>query len=96
MSLLFVLFILFTLLQCGDAITTYLSIKNGAHEANPLLKPIFDKIGEVPALISTKSLLILIAGFAATQTWGLYALVGMNLVYIAVLINNFIVYKKAK
>ena len=45
---------LLILLQVADIITTIIALRGPAHESNPILKKIMDRIGVVPALLLVK------------------------------------------
>ena len=41
-------------LQVADIITTIIALQGPAHESNPIIKKLMDKIGIVPALVLVK------------------------------------------
>lgn len=41
-------------LQVADIVTTIIALNGPAHESNPILKKLMDKIGIVPALVLVK------------------------------------------
>lgn len=46
----------FYALQVGDAITTYVALKMGGREGNPVVRKVIETIGLIPALLIFKAL----------------------------------------
>lgn len=68
-----------------DAITTWLVLRNGGIERNPLLAAILARIGVIPGLLLTHGAVIAgvyLVAFPAWLLWALIAIVG------AVVANN--------
>lgn len=90
----FILLITLIILQLLDVYTTKtaLSLKNTV-EANPVVKFLIDKLGLTFGLLSIKFLLVAVLIIAFPYTH-LYALIGLNLLYVGIVINNFLVIRK--
>ena len=86
---------LFVVIQVLDVVSTYLVLKNGGVEANPILNWVLEKFGGWVAIL-VKLALSGFAGYILFSTgyviwlWGLNALVGF------VVINNFRIWKKIR
>lgn len=74
-------------LQVADGLTTYLALKKGAAEGNPIMRKLFEKIGMVPALIITKGALMAIVWHWRDVLGALWLAV-FCAVYLAVAVNN--------
>lgn len=82
-----ILFMIFVVLQVGDAATTCHIIETGiGREANPIMRWLIGRAGLVVSFVSVKSALIWIAWNYWIQHPMLLA--AMCLGYVAVLINN--------
>ena len=74
-------------LQVADGLTTYLALKKGAAEGNPVMRKLFEKVGMVPALIITKGALMCAAWYWRDAI----GLLGLGLLcawYLVVAVNN--------
>ena len=74
-------------LQVADGLTTYLALKKGAAEGNPIMRKLFEKIGMVPALIITKGALMVGAWYWRDAI----GMLGLGLLcagYLLVAVNN--------
>lgn len=86
-------FYLLIALQVADIITTIIALRGPAHEANPLLARLMDKIGVVPTLI-------LVKGAAISFFWYYQALLPNPLMwalcafYVWIVFNNVKVIRK--
>jgi len=79
------LLIAFAVLQVLDLYTTSAALKSKtAKEANGLMRPLFDKFGLVPTMV-IKGIVLTIIASLVEQPY----LIGMCLIYIFVVINNF-------
>jgi hypothetical protein len=82
-------------LQVADIVTTVIALQGPAHESNPILKKIMDRIGVVPTLLIVKG------GFIAFL-WYYQAtlpveVLGMLCVFYAwIVVNNIQTIKKGK
>jgi hypothetical protein len=89
-----ILFALFVLLQCADFYTTYASIKSGkAHEVNPFLVWLFNKIGMETGLGLIKLIVIGVGLYMIQFDFAFYFYIVANLVYMAVVYSNYKVLK---
>lgn len=69
------LFSLFCVLQALDFYTTYvIVVKQGGKEVGLLMKPLADEIGIVPALILSKTGIIILVLGLAMEDWALIVL----------------------
>lgn len=80
-------------LQVADGLTTYLALKKGAAEGNPVMRKLFEKIGMVPALVITKGALM-VGAWYWRDALGLLELGLLCAGYLAVAINNILVIRK--
>lgn len=78
---------LLVVMQVLDFWTTYYILSRGGRELNPLLAKLFDKVGEKRGLLIAKGV-----GVVIIVLWGPLmprsVLVGLTLVYLAVIANN--------
>jgi len=82
------------ILNIVDIYTTYQAISNSnAKELNPIVRFFIDKLGLVFGLLLTKAIFIAFI-IAVYQYLPIYALIGINILYIAIIINNLIIIKK--
>ena len=80
---------LLILLQLGDIITTAIALRNGATEANPFAKALFDRLPPIPTMVGLKLLFsvpMVALCVRYPNWWPVPALYCVSLVY--VLWNN--------
>ena len=94
------LLVLLALLQVGDGVTTYLVLRRGGSELNPLERWLLQCIGTVGCLVASKACAVVLACLASWLYYGSYplwvtiCLIFVDLVYIGVLCNNYSQYRK--
>ncbi len=94
MTITTILLISALLLQVLDLVTTIVAIRSGAaHEANPVLRWFFDRIGWVASLVALKSIVcaLCVALWAGGYTVGLAVVVAA---YLLVVVNNVLVLQR--
>ena len=87
-----ILAVIGSLLQIADGISTYICLRRpDRHEANGILKSLFDKIGLVPGLILVKGFGIAICAVAYffAGMWTPYVLGAICIGYAWVCWNNY-------
>lgn len=84
------LFLLFAIMQAMDGLSTYVIIKDGGREMNPLMQIAMNFLGVLPALILVKSIVIAVflVYMYIIPLWAWLLMIG---VYAYVLYNNFTV-----
>lgn len=83
------------ILKIGDAVSTYLCLKqNKGEEANPIVKYLFSKIGVINTLFIVTLYVIIVIILAAllAGVLSLYALISMLLFHIWLNYNNWKIY----
>ena len=92
-TIIWILFALFTILQVGDVITTVRALTQAnANEANPILRAFMAAVGLIPALILTKIMLLAIVAGAVwfyPSTWLWIGLTVINVAYVSAVWNNY-------
>lgn len=84
--------IAFFVTQIGDAVTTYMILKRGGSERNPVIRAVIERIGLIPALVCTKIPVMIAMTILASFHW-IGPAAGV-IVYIVVLENNLKQIKK--
>ena len=88
MTLIFILFALYVVLQVADAAITAVAMKlPGAREANPILAKLFAKFGVVPTLVVVKVGVVLLL-WAYLDVVPMWAVAALNTLYIYAVIRN--------
>lgn len=82
--------VILTILQIADSVLTYLLLKSGGSELNPVMRWLMGGIGIVPALILVKSLMLVYLIWASV----LWLNIAACIVYTLVVLWNFKEYKK--
>lgn len=83
-------------LQFADAISTTIALKSpNIQEKNPILRKLFERFGILQTLVIIKSIFCIVLILYYT-TIPLYILIGIIVVYLAVIVNNLIVYRKSR
>lgn len=72
--------LLLALLQIADGVLTHLGLNRGAKEANPVMRFLIERIGQVPALVAAK-----------LATFGIVALIDIDLLTIVGIVLTAIV-----
>lgn len=97
------LFIIFLILNVLDAYSTYQVISYGSYrsERNPLARWIIKKNGNLKGILLVKSAIIIIIpmiiyAYHISHKEIIYVLIGINIVYTLVVINNFKIVKRIK
>lgn len=86
---------LLILLQVADIVTTIIALQGPAHESNPVLKKLMDKIGVLPALLIVK-------GLAIAFFWYFQAMIPQAVFwllcafYVYIVYNNLMTIRKGK
>jgi hypothetical protein len=75
--------LLMVLLQVTDGVTTYISLRMGGREVNPIMRLIMIAIGRVPAIIITKVAVVYV--LVDSPNWSLNVL---NTLYVLIVIVN--------
>jgi hypothetical protein len=91
--------VVFLLTQIADVVTTILAVRAGASEGNPIIKVMIKKLGLIPALLLIKFLVLISIGlgiYYLPTRWIMIILVMASVVYTAVCINNFLVFRKQR
>ncbi len=89
----------FILTQVADVITTVLAINAGAGEGNPVIKALIEKLGLIPSLLLIKFLVLFNTGFGVyyLPEYLITIILGIaSVLYVAVCINNFLVFRKQR
>lgn len=86
---------IFILLQLGDFVTTRQVLSRGGRELNPIVQWLMTRLGIIPGLAVAKILAVaLIVYLTATTQIDQTVLIILNLIYLAVVINNYRVAQK--
>jgi hypothetical protein len=96
LSLSVLLFTLLILLQIIDIVTTLKILELGGYEANPIMRKAMELFGVKPALIGVKSVYVILLLLAFLYLNSLVFWILMCLFYLAIVVNNVIVYKRLK
>ena len=86
------LFILLTCMQVLDIVTTYVVLKKGGVELNPIMRKLFDKFGVIPTLLVSKVILLAVVFYGYDQANSTVSNIVLTLLcamYTFVLANNF-------
>jgi hypothetical protein len=97
----YLLLAIFVLLQIGDGVSTYLTLRTGkAHESNPVVDWLIKKFTLVDGLVIAKTFTVFIMSllvFATEHNIAVdIALIVVNILYLGVVVSNFLIYRKNK
>lgn len=88
-------FALLAVLTLADIGTTVFALLHGATEANPILNPLFKRLGAIPTLVTVKLGFLALAWFAQDEViFGFNVLVLLCVGYVVVVVNNLIQIRK--
>lgn len=79
--------LVFYVMQVADATTTYIAIKMGGSEGNPIARWMFDKFGMIPTMLVVKALSIASVYYGANEM-GADVLTFWTLFYVGVVVWN--------
>jgi hypothetical protein len=96
LTLSLLLFLSLVILQIVDIITTIKILELGGYEANPIMRKAMELFGVKPALIGVKSVYVILLLLAFLYLNSLVFWILMCLIYLAIGVNNVIVYKRLK
>jgi hypothetical protein len=91
-----VLAVLLTALQVFDGWVTYLIIRNGGGEANPVVEWLITKLGLYPALLLLKGIAVILVWVLVLLPgkFNLLGLIVLSIFYLWVAFHNWKVYQK--